>query len=220
MTTDEKLAKCITDINEFLGTDLRKSDWVYLGDNRELLTCVRLAAERYNAKTLPADFIESTLAIGYSLAYLKASDRALGRAIAEGYGDVGKTVAAFNRELGDLLESASIGGLASRVIGAPAGGSSEKFRKGIYEAIVDFMKSNREASSQTVWQSFPDSYEEAQSVGEDLRYAVFRDGADLYQVDSSGKTNKYLSICRKVFDSYVTKARDEIGISTRRKKRN
>ena len=98
-------------------------------------------------------------------------------------------------------------------------GRHPKRREAIYKAIPEYLETNRAATNNEVWNSFPEGREDTRTVG-DLRYSVFRDGADCYQNDSGGKTDRLLSINRKVFDGYVTRARDELQISTRRKKRS
>jgi hypothetical protein len=99
-------------------------------------------------------------------------------------------------------------------------GMTSKRRRVIYQAILEYLKNNPSASNKQVWDSFPNDPDEAVQVGEE-RYSLFRDDDwDLYEVDSGGIKEKLHSISRRVFDRYVTKARDELHITTRRKKRS
>lgn len=99
------------------------------------------------------------------------------------------------------------------------GGSAPKFRRTIYRAMIDYLRDKPTASNKEVWESLPEGYTEALTVGE-LGHSVFRDGAKLYEVDSRGKKDKLHWIGRRKFDDYMTAARDELHISTRRKKRS
>ncbi len=98
-------------------------------------------------------------------------------------------------------------------------GKHSKRREIIYREILILLKANPPATNNEVWKSFPENKSDAETVGEDLSESVFRDGERLYQVDSSGKIDRLRSIGRAKFNDYMTKARDELDISTRRKKR-